>query len=524
MSPRAIFIGMPGAGKSTVGRKVAHELGLRFADTDDLIAARGRSIATIFAEDGEEGFREIEADVISEAITHFDGVLSLGGGAVLGERTRELLRDQPVFLIEVDDDELIRRVSKSRTVRPLLEDDPVGGIQRLRRERSRYYHRAARHVVTSDSRGVRRVVEAVIKILNNDSRTVHVGGEAPYDVVIGNDLVSEIVHAVSGASSVLLLHCPDVSHFVGRVAEELTYADIPHVDLELPRGEAAKDLAILGRAWDVAGDAQIGRDGMVLAIGGGATTDVGGFIAASWLRGIPVVQVPTTLLGMVDAAVGGKTGINTSRGKNLVGAFHPPASVLCDVEVLKTLPEADLRAGFGEIIKCGFIRDSKILDIVEEHGTDLLDPQHPLLLEIVERAIQVKADVVSQDLHEGGLREILNYGHTLAHAIELGENYERRHGEAVSIGCVFAGALAESAGIATIGFTDHHRTLFSRVGLPVEYAAGQRDQLERAMFSDKKVRDGRLRFVVLSDIGAPEIYTAPSRQDLDTAFAAIGVK
>ncbi|MFY9262949.1 MAG: 3-dehydroquinate synthase [Actinomycetaceae bacterium] len=524
MAPRAIFIGMPGAGKSAVGRRVAAHYQIPFADSDKLIVERaGRSIPHIFEQDGEAGFRKLEEEVIAEALTSFDGVLSLGGGAILSPATRERLKKQLVILIEVEDAELVRRVSRSRTVRPLLQADPAGGIAKLRTERAHFYHQVARHIIYSDQRGVRRVVDAAIKIMENPMRTVKVTGPNPYDVHIGRDLVSSIVHAVGDAPAVMMLHAPDIPEFVARIAEELTLAGINHVDVELPRAEAAKDISVLQKCWDIAGDNRIGRDGVMIAVGGGATTDVGGFIAASWLRGVPVIQVPTTLLGMVDAAVGGKTGINTPAGKNLVGAFHPPIRVVCDTEVLRTLPKEDIRAGMAEVVKCGFIRDPKILEIIDREGEALLDPEHPDMVELIERAIQVKADVVSQDLRESGLREILNYGHTLAHAIERVENYEWRHGEAVAIGCVFAAALAEGAGVAPEGFAKLHAQYLTRLGLPVSYPQGNREDLEAAMYSDKKVRAGELRFLVLTEIAKPAILRSPSKRSMDYAFKAIGV-
>lgn len=523
MAPKAIFIGMPGAGKSAVGKRVAAHYGVDFADSDELIAqTAGRTIAEIFANDGETEFRRIEAETIAEALTSFDGVLSLGGGAVMNPATRAALADQCVVLIEADDDELVRRVTKSHTVRPLLQADPVGGIARLRAERGKAYHSVATHIVYSDQRGVARVVDAVIRKLENPMKRISVTGAEPYDVVVGVDLVADIVHSLADAQRVFLIHAPDVSAYVGRVAEELTATGIEHTCFELPRGEAAKDIATVVRAWDRAGEVAIGRDGAVLAIGGGATTDVAGFIAATWLRGVPVVQVPTTLLGMVDAAVGGKTGINTAAGKNLVGSFYPPKAVFCDIESLRTLPVGDVRAGLGEVIKCGFIADTGILEVLDEERERLLDTSNPALIEVICRAISVKARVVSADLKEGGLREILNYGHTLAHAIEKAEHYRARHGEAVAVGCVFAAALAETSGIARPGFVEQHRAALEAVGLPVTYVGSTRAELIHAMGSDKKVRGGQLRFIVLSKFGAPQILQAPTEEALDYAFEQIG--
>lgn len=521
MAPRAIFIGMPGAGKSTVGRRVAKILGLDFRDSDELIVTReGMSVEDIFSTRGESGFREAEADAIEWAINEFDGVLALGGGAVTHERTRAMLADQHVVLIEATDEELTRRVSRSRTVRPLLQHNPRQGIQRLRRQRSTIYHSVASYVVLSDARPVARIVNEVVDHLNSSYTRIPVGGDQPYDVVIGRELVNEVVRLASTKAASLVVFSEDVRRYAEPIITELTIADIPVATFVVPSGEDAKTAGVIIDGWSAAGEAGIGRDGVVIAIGGGATTDMGGFLAATWLRGVSVIQVPTTLLAMVDAAVGGKTGINSTHGKNLVGSFHPPIGVFADVDTLATLDPAEIRAGMGEVAKCGFIADAEITRIISESDDPLSDAA---LFEHIARSVQVKADVVSADLRESGQREFLNYGHTLAHAIELSSNYGVRHGEAVSIGCVFAAALAEAAGVAPAGLADHHRAILARLDLPTSYSGVSREDVLAIMHSDKKVRDGKLRFVVLRELGAPEILVAPTSEQLDAAFEEVGL-
>ena len=229
-----------------------------------------------------------------------------------------------------------------------------------------------------------------------------------------------------------------------------------------------------------------------------------GFVAATWLRGITLINVPTTLLAMVDAAVGGKTGINTSVGKNLVGSFYPATAVVADMDLLESLPAPDLAAGAAEVIKCGFIADPEILRIVESTDPqELLRADSPQLAEVTTRAIAVKARVVSADLTEGGLREILNYGHTLAHAIERANDYTWRHGDAVAVGCCFAARLAHARGQLSAKDVARHDDLFSRVGLPTRYEGHTIEELTRIMLSDKKVRRGILRFVLLDGIAKP---------------------
>ncbi|MFP7696088.1 3-dehydroquinate synthase [Trueperella sp. LYQ143] len=517
----AVIIGMPGAGKSTVGRHAAQNLGVEFADSDELIVKRyRRSVPQIFAELGESGFRRIEAETIAWACEHFSGILALGGGAVLHPDTRQMLAGQRVILIEATDEELIRRVSKSRTVRPLLKHNPAQAIRKLRRERSTIYHRVASHVVLSDAHPVAHVVDEVVKLLEKDVCRIEVGGPRPYDVIIGHNLLSYVVRQAAQYANTLVVYSEDLQEYARELSTELTIADIPHAQFRIPTGERCKTVDILAAGWHAAGQAGISRDGVIIAIGGGATTDLAGFIAATWLRGIAVIHVPTSLLAMVDAGIGGKTGINVEHGKNLVGAFHPPAAVICDVDTLSTLPEAELRAGMGEVVKCGFIADPVITEIVMRPDFTMRGPE---LMELIVRAVRVKAEVVSEDLHEQGRREILNYGHTLAHAIELSSHYTVRHGEAVAIGCVFAAELASAAGIAPPELTNMHREVIQRVGLPISYHGVSRHELLAIMHADKKVRKGQLRFVVLDDVAKPRIMTNPHRDLLDAAFAGVGL-
>jgi 3-dehydroquinate synthase len=357
---------------------------------------------------------------------------------------------------------------------------------------------------------------------------LHVGGASPYDVVVGHHLSAHLPGMVGDAARVAVV-CPEaLEHLVDDVVAPLLDRDV--TVLALPDGEEAKTAEVANACWEALGEEGFTRSDVVVTLGGGATTDVGGFVAASWLRGVKVVHVPTTLLAMVDAAVGGKTGINTAAGKNLVGAFHEPAGVLCDLALLETLPRAELVAGLGEVVKCGFIADPEILHLVEATDPDTLVASSPVLRELVERAIRVKIDVVVADLKEAGGsehtgghpgREALNYGHTLAHAIERAEDYEIRHGEAVAIGCVFVAELAHRATGLPVEVVERHREAFSRVGLPVSYEGAGFEELLATMRVDKKARGNQLRFIVLSDVGAPTVLAGPSDDDLRAAFEAV---
>jgi 3-dehydroquinate synthase len=350
-----------------------------------------------------------------------------------------------------------------------------------------------------------------------------------YDVVIGRNLADRLPGILgSGVQRVALLYAGEL----GRLAEPIVDVLLEHYEvlaLGLPDGENAKTAAVANDCWEALGEKGFTRSDAVVTFGGGATTDLGGFVAASWLRGVRVVHIPTTLLAMVDAAVGGKTGINTGAGKNLVGAFHEPAGVLCDLALLATLPAAELIAGLGEVVKCGFIADPEILAIVE--GSSVLTADSPELAELVERAVRVKAEVVAGDLRETGGsgghpgREVLNYGHTLGHAIEKHSGYRMRHGEAVAIGCVYAAEIAARAGLIDADLVARHRTAFARAGLPTTYPWGDYsatfDDLIGAMRVDKKARGSVLRFLVLRGLADPTILAGPEEQLLREAFEAL---
>jgi len=324
-----------------------------------------------------------------------------------------------------------------------------------------------------------------------------------------------------GAGRALIVHQPPLAEAAERARAELDAAGVDAHRVEIPDAEAGKALAVAGYCWEVCGKVGLTRSDVVVGLGGGAVTDLAGFVAATWMRGVRVVHVPTSLLGMVDAAVGGKTGINTEAGKNLVGAFYEPSAVLVDLTTLETLPPAELVAGMAEVVKAGFIADPVILDLVERDPAAALDPRGEVLPELVRRAIAVKARVVGSDLREAGDREILNYGHTLGHAIERREGYTWRHGAAVSVGMVFAAELARAAGRLDDATADRHRALLTSIGLPVSYVPGALPELVQTMAGDKKTRAGKLRFVVLDGLAAPSRLEGPDPALLESAYAAV---
>jgi len=358
--------------------------------------------------------------------------------------------------------------------------------------------------------------------------TIEVHAERPYPVLVGHGLLDRLPELCGpGAQRVAVVHPPTLIDLAVRLVRILTEAGLEPVRIDVPDAEAAKTASVAAHCWSVLGHAGFTRSDVVIGLGGGSTTDLAGFVAATWLRGVRLITVPTSVLGMVDAAVGGKTGINTAEGKNLVGCFYEPVAVVCDLDALLSLSPADLTGGLAEVVKCGFIADPEILRLVEADPRAVVDPASPLLREVIERSIAVKAAVVSDDLRESTSvgtavgRELLNYGHTLGHAIERREQFRWRHGEAISVGMVFVAELSRLAGHLDDATAARHATVLASLGLPVTYQAGAMGDLVTTMALDKKTRGSTLRFVVLDGVGKARILEGPEPALLDAAYEAV---
>ncbi|WIY83894.1 3-dehydroquinate synthase [Propionimicrobium sp. PCR01-08-3] len=357
--------------------------------------------------------------------------------------------------------------------------------------------------------------------------TVRFATDHPYDVEIEVGALQKLPGLVTGATRVAVIYAEPVSEVALEVSRLVGSASVSVLSVGVPAGEAAKTPQILASCWSALANAGFTRSDLIIGVGGGATTDLAGFVAASWLRGVRYLSVPTTVLAMVDAAVGGKTGIDLPEGKNLVGAFHEPGGVIADLDLLRTLPDREVRSGLAEVIKAGFVRDERIRELVAVSPAGALDVTSARHAELIRRAVQFKADVVATDLRESTSvgsaigRELLNYGHTMGHAIEAWENYRLRHGEAVALGMIYAAQLSRRL----LGLSDeavsHHRELIGSLGLATSYRRAPFAELRELMGRDKKTRGAALRFVGLRNLGDPAIIAAPSERVLEECYAEL---
>ena len=352
--------------------------------------------------------------------------------------------------------------------------------------------------------------------------TVSNASQGNYPVVVGPGAMEDIPQHIPGdAKKLLIIHAPALARIAEQMKEDLS-GEREVFLVEVPDAEAAKRVEVAAFCWGILGQLDFQRNDAILGLGGGATTDLAGFVAAAWLRGVALIQVPTTVLAMVDAAVGGKTGVNTQEGKNLVGVFYSPRAVIADTDVLAGLGENEVKAGMAEVVKCGFISDPTILDVLEANPEEALDTASEVFVELVKRAVAVKAEVVGDDFRESGLREILNYGHTLGHAIEHAERYQWRHGAAISIGMMFAAELSRIVANLSDEDVERHRRILGGLGLPLDYPQGRWRTLLATMQKDKKARGGVVRFVVLDAPGKPRVLAIPDESVLFAAYQELG--
>lgn len=495
-----------GAGKSTVGTLLAKRLGVPFVDADEVIEERaGASIETIFEQAGEPAFRALERDVVAQVLADSGGVVALGGGAVEDPSTRAALAAVEVIHLEVDLGEALRRVGGDRPM--LRSNDPEALFQR----RARLYKSVATHAVATGGRSPIEVVRAIAERLESPpvepprAVTVDLGARS-YGVHVGHGIAGrmhELLPPLGDAETAFLVTQQSLIELAHPAIASLESMGLRVVAKPVPEGEKHKSLATAAMLYEELAAAGVRRHDLLLGFGGGVVTDLAGFVASTYHRGLSVAHIPTTLLAQVDAAIGGKTAVNLAAGKNLIGTIHQPVAVVCDVSLLSGLDEAEVRSGLAEAIKYGLIHSPELLDWIESNVAAILARDAGALVDLVVRCVQIKAEVVSGDERDIGTRAILNYGHTFAHAFEQTAGYEGiRHGEAVALGMMAAAHLAHGLDRVDDSVVERHRRILDSAGLPTA-APLDLEKLEQAWHHDKKYRKG-VRFVLLSSIGRAE--------------------
>lgn len=500
--PHIFLYGPPGTGKSTVGDAVARNLKLPFVDLDQVVEDdAGMPISRIMETKGESAFRELEAAALKKVVDKDDGVIALGGGALLREENRRIADEHGrIVLLMAELDTLPERLGASSGTRPLLAGAlhaKLGSLLEGRRE----HYASFPLVVNVDRRSADENAARVQAALGRFR--LHAMGE--YDVIVqdhGIDQLGQLLRS-QGVQRTIIVTDENLRKFhLERMLASLHEYHFDPKSLVIPAGETYKNLEIVGGLWHGFLDNGLDRKSTVIALGGGVIGDLAGFAASTFMRGIDWVAVPTTLLSMVDASLGGKTGFDLPEGKNLIGSFYPPRLVLVDTQVLNTLPEAELISGFAEVVKHGIISDPELFTLCSR-GSNWVKAN---LEEIVRRAIAVKARVIEQDPYEKGFRAALNLGHTVGHAVELVSRFELRHGEAVAIGIVIEARYAERIGLANKELAEKITSTLAALGLPTQIPDElPREEIIRAMRVDKKKNAQSIRFALPVKIGQVEL-------------------
>jgi shikimate kinase/3-dehydroquinate synthase len=543
------LVGLMGAGKTTIGRVLARKLGKRFIDSDHEIEARtGASIPWIFEIEGEASFRRREADVIRDLTAQEGIVLATGGGAVLDPANRACLKARgTVIYLRTSISSILLRTAHDKN-RPLLQTaDPRKRLEELTAQREPLYHEIAELVIDTGRPNVQSMVQTILaqlaaletagasarspnanlSMIEQSSIFLNVDlGDRSYPIAIGADLLSDpalLARHVRGHKVAIVTNTTVAPLYLERVAAPLRADGREVIAIVLPDGEEHKNWSSLMQVFDTLLANKCDRRTTLVALGGGVVGDLTGYAAASYMRGVPFVQIPTTLLAQVDSSVGGKTGINHPLGKNMIGAFYQPRAVLADTATLATLPARELAAGLAEVIKHGAIIDAGFFEWIEQNIGKLVARDPVALAYAISRSCQIKAEVVRQDEREGGLRAILNFGHTFGHAIEAGLGYGQwLHGEAVGCGMVMAADLSCRLGLVDAATVARLKALIAAAGLPVTAPDLGAERWLELMEVDKKNEGGAIKFILLKPLGSPSISSAPHAQLLATLAACVG--
>jgi 3-dehydroquinate synthase len=530
-----VLVGLPGSGKSAVGRRLAARHHARFVDLDEVIELRaGKPVPVIFAEEGEAGFRRHEHEAVlslgpADADPQVKRVIATGGGAVIDPRNRWLLyRGRFPIWLDGAPELLASRLGRSANVRPLVAgNDPLGSLRQLATERRRFYSPALQISGAAQIDAILRVLDERIAEGTSEAATLLRADTPIGRVEIGHGIAATAVEAAltrAEARRAILLAEPMTWRVAGKgIGASLAAAGWTVERILLPRGEDAKRLRVIEKTCRTLARLHVDRAETLVAIGGGALTDAAGFAAATYLRGVPIVNVPTTLVGQIDAALGGKTAVDIPEGKNLVGVFRQPAAFIADTALLRTLPPRERRAALGEVVKVGVLGDERLLELVEEHGEAFAaGSDEPIdsgaVAEMVERCAWAKVKVVCADEHDRGLRMTLNLGHTLGHAIEAAAGYkDLLHGEAIAYGLRGAFAISLAMGLTTRERSHRINALLDRLELGLESPGLDQDAVLERMASDKKHAMGKLNWIL------PTVTGVEIRQDVPPAAVEFGL-
>lgn len=526
-----ILIGFSATGKTRVGSEVARRLGWHLADTDSrIVEMAGKPIERIFAEDGEQKFRGYEKAALAEACSHDRAVIACGGGIVVDPANRELMSESGiVILLEARPETIYQRLLSNTgdEVRPLLSgDNPMKNIRDLKEKRQTLYDEASDWAVRTDNLTIEEVCDEVMRgwhygirrkdniysanIDANGSSSVVVTATGAYPIFVGYGILDQLGTKLKDAGlsgSVSIISDDNIYKIYGtRVENNLKGAGYDVGSYIVSAGEQSKSLDVAAKIYDWMVQRRVERGSAVVALGGGMVGDLAGFVAATYLRGLPLVHVPTSLLAMVDASIGGKVAVDHAKGKNLIGSFYQPHLVLSDVETLKTLPQRELTSGWAELIKHALILDADLFEFLNGQSQKLTGLDEQATVEAVARSAAIKAGVVSLDEKEAGLRTILNYGHTIAHGLETASGYDTfLHGEAVAIGMMGAAMISQRLGLTSGDIVEKQKSILVKYGLPVNCKDVDSDKVLQSIELDKKVKGKKVRWVLLEDIGSTAI-------------------
>ena len=541
-----ILAGFSGTGKSLVAKEVARRLNWDFIDTDEeIVKQAGKPISEIFQQDGEGKFRELEHEIIEKACHQEQAVIAIGGGAIVGPQNYDLLAENGfIVCLEAKPETIYQRLFQDAVyapepeVRPLLADNkPLEHIRQLKALRQPYYANAD-WVVHTDNLSISEVAGEVVKgwglkgegeelksrsNIDEDIACEVKTATQSYPVFVGYGLLDKLGEKIkqTGLSGVVTIISDETvfSLYGSKVEGILKNAGFTVNSFIVPPGEETKNIDSAIKIYDFLVEHRVERDDILIALGGGMVGDLAGFVAATFLRGMPWIQVPTSLVAMVDASIGGKVGVNHPQGKNLIGSFYQPSFVLVDVQTLTTLPQRELTSGWAEVIKYGLILDKSFFEFLESNADRLVKLESSVVSKAIAYSAAIKAQVVSEDEKERSKRIILNYGHTIAHGLEAATQYKHfLHGEAVAIGMMGAAKLSQRLGLLSSTIVERQQSLLQKFGLPTRCKLRARSEaisdVTKAMEFDKKIRGKAIRWVFLEDVGKTRIVTDVPQRDV----------